>query len=471
MFIAVLAPVLSGAVFGVAHYLPSRKITVERPIEAFVSKALDDFMEQAANFVDELAVSAKSRFVQIYQLKDFADLRDEFIKERASFLEIHLEQMKVRLYKKGSLEKEADILLKGDPQHWGGTAAGVYKIESGSPTGFSVVSDVYMPYSLKFYGKYFIHGEPYYRWGDKMISEASGGCLRLDNEDAKEIYEQTEINMPVLVIDRENDDYQYDSFAQEPFPEITAKTYLVGDLGSNFVIASKKPREKKQIASITKLMTAIVTAEQLDLRETIEIKKKMLDDGYGETEVLEQGKTFRLVELFYPLLRESSNDAAEAISYFLGRLGTVEKMNQKAKAILMPDTQFTCVSGYDEGNISTAQDLFYLARYVFYNRPPLLEISRGGKAPSFGELSFDIEKLWDKNIFSQDPTFLGGKTGFTESALYTGIFIFRFRDENNQERNIVIILLGSEHLFSLKSDTQKIYLWLMRNYFPKTLIE
>lgn len=168
------------------------------------------------------------------------------------------------------------------------------------------------------------------------------------------------------------------------------------------------------------------------------------------------------------MLMQSSNDAAEVLALFLGRNRAVRLMNEKAKSLLMTNSQFVCPSGYSPENISTAQDLYYLARYIFYNRPPLLKISRGERVPAFGPLSFNLEEIWNKNIFVHDETFLGGKTGFIEQSGYNGLFLFQFKDEEGRERPVVIIVLGSGSLAARKSDVQKTYIWLKKNYFPGT---
>jgi len=418
--------------------------------------------EQRVDFFLSALVDFKQDLEQ-RQLKDYGFLRDKLIADGLDFLEINLSAMQVRLYKKGELEKQANILLKGDASRWGGTSAGLYYIVSGGKKVYSVAAEAFMPWALNFYGKYYIHGEPTDIQGNKLISDVSGGCLRLADEDAEDFYNLTEIGMMVVVIDKENDSYFYKPAVEEP-PELTAGSYLVADLDSGFILAEKQASQKRQIASLAKLMTAVIVAENMDLTRSILVRDYMLD-GWGETETLKEGERFRVVELFYPLLIESSNDAAEALSRFLGRDRTIELMNQKAKSILMPDTTFSCPSGYDEGNVSTCHDLFYLARYIFNNRPPLLEITRGEKVLSFGGVKFDIEELWNKNIFSEDESFIGGKTGFIKTSGYTGLFIFKFKDDNERERNIVFILLGSDHLETSKTDTQKLYLWVQKNFF------
>ena len=397
-------------------------------------------------------------------LELFENKKEELIANKISFLEVSLSKMKMRLYKNGLIAKVVSNLTKGDPQGWGGSAVGLYKIMSGNELSFSVVSDVYMPYALRYYGKYYLHGEPYYSWGGKLISSVSGGCLRMNDKDARAIYELTEINMPVLVIDKTTDIYNYSTEGLTDFPEISAQSYLVADLDSGYVFAEKDSQKQLPIASLTKLMTAIVVAENVDLRKSIMVREKMLD-AYGSTVELESGKWFRVVELFYPLLIESSNDSAEALSYFLGREKTIKLMNEKARAILMSKTKFVDPSGFDPENVATSRDLFYLARYLLNNRPPILKITKGEKVSSFGRVDFKIEDLWNKNVFINDSTFIGGKTGFILTSQYTALFIFRLTTEDDSERNIVIILLGSENN---RTDTQKIYIWLQENYFKKT---
>lgn len=396
-------------------------------------------------------------------LKSFEEARKQLIFKKTDFLEINLAKMKMKVYKDGFIIKEVPILAKGDHQGWGGSAVGLYKIMSGNKLSFSTISEVYMPYALHYYGKYYIHGEPYYFWGGKIDSLISGGCLRLKDEDAKVIYELTNLDMPVLVIDKERSDYEYSKEEISNFPEISAQSYLIGDLDSGFVFAEKDSQKQLPIASLTKLMTAIVVAENVDLRRSILVKEKMLE-AYGSTEGLTAGKRFRVVELFYPLLIESSNDAAEVLSSFLGREKTIKLMNEKAKAILMEQTEFVDPSGLDSKNVAATQDLFYLARYLLNNRMSILEITKGKKVLSFGEVGSEIEELWNKNVFINDPIFIGGKTGYILDSKHTALFIFRLTAPDDIERNVVIILLGSKND---KIDTQKIYKWLQDNYFQE----
>jgi len=391
-------------------------------------------------------------------LKLFDDVKQEFISTKTNFIEVNLEEMKVRIYQEDSVKVEFSILNRGDPDGWGGSAVGIYNIISGYTSGYSVFSELYMPYALNYYGKYWLHGEPYYYWGEKFTSSYSGGCVRLKDEDAKTIYELVEIGMPVLVIDRSRDSYDYTQEETVEFPEgISAESYLVADLDSGYVLAKKDHEKQLPIASLTKLMTAIVVVEKINLKKSVIVIGNMFKPK-RTVGTLEAGKRFRIVELLYPLLVESSDDAAEALSRFFGEPKTIDSMNEKAKAILMEQTEFIDTSGSDSKNISTAQDIFYLARYLLNNRPPILKITKSEKVLSFGGISFDIGKLQNKNIFIDDPTFVGGKTGDEHNAFS----IFRFTAKDDVERNIVIVVLGSE---DNKTDTQEIYKWIEKAYF------
>ena len=231
--------------------------------------------------------------------------KEKLIYNESDFIEINLSQMKLSIFKKGRAEREFSILAKGDPESWGGSAEGLYRVLSGYVSAYSVVSEVYMPYALNYYGKYWIHGRPIEPSGSKFISPVSGGCLQFSDKDAKEIYEAAEINMPVLVVNEEKDDFKYSLAKASLFPEISAEKYLVADLKSGFIFARKNESEPAPIASLTKLMTALVVSENVDLARTVLITEEMLEKGFGETSGVEQGERLGVVELFYPLLIES----------------------------------------------------------------------------------------------------------------------------------------------------------------------
>lgn len=391
--------------------------------------------------------------------------RDILIKKNLSFIEANLDEMKIKYYDTGNLTEEMPILTKGNHLQWGGSPAGLHFIINGSTEWFSKSAEAYMPYALKYYGKYFFHGEPYYPGGIKIVSEYSGGCLRLKTDDANKLYNLASVGLPVLIIDKNKDDFIYPEKELSSFPSISAKSFLVADLDNGYILADRNIDEIYPIASITKLMTAVTVTENINLDEEITVEEWMLK-GYGSIEGIEVGRRLSVIDLLYPLLIESSNNAAEVLSRFLGRERTIELMNEKAKTIFMKDSSFADPSGFEVENVSTVKDLFYLARYILNNRTPLFDITRNKKVHLFNEINYKISDLWNKNVFCNDSTFLGGKTGFIKESKYTGLFVFRLKTLEGVERNISIIVLKSD---DEKRDTQNLYLWLIKNYFQGSL--
>ncbi len=386
--------------------------------------------------------------------------RDRLTSAEENFIEVHLEKMTTGLYEKGVLKEEYPILARGNDRYWGGSPAGLYKVEAKYSAAFSVSSRVYMPFSIHYYGKYYLHGIPYYPNGSKLISRFSGGCLRYEDKIAEMIFSFAKEGMPLIVIDSEGKEFEKFPQNPKPLPELSSSNYIVADLESGLVLAEKGSLKKMSIASISKMMTAVVISENIGLNRSIEISDEMLE-VYGYTPGLESGERYQLIELLYPLLTRSSNQAAEALTGFMGREETLIAMNTKAHSIMMSNTTFSDPSGLDTGNMSTARDLYYLARYIYYNRRPLLEITKNENVPFLQKIRFDSDQLGNKNIFINDPTFIGGKTGYTNASGQTGMFLFNL-DYEGSEKIIVMIFLNSKNL---KWDTQQSYRWLLDNGF------
>lgn len=419
-------------------------------------------------------------FVENYYLKNFInETKGKFISKKKNFLEVNLREMKVKVYDRGFLKKEFPILTAGDPGFWAGTPAGLYSVISKQELAFSSIADVYMPWLISFYGKYCIHGEPYYSDKQKSDFDYTGGCIRLLDNIAEELYKLTENQMPILITSpvqeekypvKQEQIYVFDGAGQEIkryhnenfstielIPEVSAESYLVADLDTGFVFTQRKPLLKLPIADLTKLMTAIVLSENIDLRKSVLVKQEMLE-SYDSVKELTVGRKFNLVELFYPLLVESSDNSARILESFLGARRTVKLMNEKAKIFGMENTHFSDIAGESEKNLSTSQDIFYLAQYLLHIRPPILRITKGEEVENFGGIRF--EDLQNKNIFFDRENFIGGKTGYTSDKKEVGLFIFEFNIQN-KKTNILIVILGSENV---KKDADLILKWLNQRF-------
>ena len=367
----------------------------------------------------------------------FMRVKKEFIENKASFIEADLSAMKLSVYQNGVSVLRVDIKTKGREGSWWETPAGLYKVEAKEKNHYSSFGRVYMPWSMPFQGNFFIHGWPYYKDGTPVSSEYSGGCIRLSSEDAENVFEKAAVGMPVLVY---KDEFQGDQFGLRLKPPvIQAGAYIVSDLNSNFVLAEKNPTSSVPVASLTKLVTALVAVEYVNMEKEITVTQNMIVPTSKPR--LKVGQKISLYNLLPPLLMESSNEAAEAIAGFLGRNRFIELMNQKARAIGMSTAYFTDPAGRDAGNIASPEDLFTLSKYLYHNRRFILDTTRG----NMGHIVYGptlYSDLKNFNAFNEDERFAGGKVGKTEEAGNTMIAILNM-SFGEDKRPIAIILLST----------------------------
>jgi D-alanyl-D-alanine endopeptidase (penicillin-binding protein 7) len=143
-------------------------------------------------------------------------------------------------------------------------------------------------------------------------------------------------------------------------------------------------------------------------------------------------------ELLFPLLLESSNDAAAALE----RAGTgdlVALMNQSVRAAGARATTFADASGLSSLNVSSAAELATLTQALYSTEPHLFDITRLNQR--LGEYVG-----WTNNSPVRDPRYLGGKHGYTEAAGRTLVALFNESLVGGEERVLGYVLLGSADL-------------------------
>jgi serine-type D-Ala-D-Ala carboxypeptidase (penicillin-binding protein 5/6) len=228
-------------------------------------------------------------------------------------------------------------------------------------------------------------------------------------------------------------------------PLATTTAYLLVDLTNNITIVEKNSDLKLPIASITKLMTAVVATENIAADSTIKITKQILDT-FGESGRLQEGEVISQRDLLYALLLESSNDAGTALASMMDTKNFIAAMNAKARELGMQTTTFADGSGMSDRNVSTAEDIRILVKYILAEHPNIFAITR---LPSYKTATH----VWyNFNIFSSNKNFVGGKTGFTNAAKETMAAVFTLPNPTKQEPHTVLaITLGSGNR---KSDIQ-----------------
>ena len=195
-------------------------------------------------------------------------------------------------------------------------------------------------------------------------------------------------------------------------------SYCVMCINDQQVLDAYNQEYTQSVASISKVMTAILAIENRELEDKIKIDK-IIYEAIGSSVYLKENEIYTLKDLLYGLMLRSGNDAALVIAKHVGgNLDLfVKMMNEKAKEIGMKSTVFKNPSGLDEidgGNISNSCDMAFLMAYAMKNKT-FREIV---KTKSY---TLNNGVVWiNKNKFLFDYKYAtGGKTGYTKLAKRT----------------------------------------------------
>jgi D-alanyl-D-alanine carboxypeptidase (penicillin-binding protein 5/6) len=152
-------------------------------------------------------------------------------------------------------------------------------------------------------------------------------------------------------------------------PDVTATAALVIDTDSGLVLYSKNADQRLPMASTTKIMTAILVLESLDLNAKVTVSRNAHFQS-GSVVGLQQGEVVTVEQLLYGLLVFSGNDAAVALAEEMsGSVANfVDKMNAKAQEMGLSNTHFVNPDGLQaENHYSSAADLVTMAQYAMKN--------------------------------------------------------------------------------------------------------
>lgn len=204
---------------------------------------------------------------------------------------------------------------------------------------------------------------------------------------------------------------------------VSAQSAILMEQTSGRVLFEKDAHTKRRIASITKIMTAILAIESGKLDDMVTVSARAVR-AEGSSIYLKEGEKIKLRDLVYGLMLRSGNDAAVAIAEHVG--GSVEGfvflMNEKAAEIGMRDTHFANPHGLDdaENHYSTAYDMALLMRYAMYN-DTFRKISgtKVYRAPNPDEKWDRIWRNKNKLLTNLYEYCTGGKTGYTKRAKRT----------------------------------------------------
>jgi len=174
-----------------------------------------------------------------------------------------------------------------------------------------------------------------------------------------------------------------------------------------------------KIASLVKIMTAVVALEHKNLDERVVVSEKAA--GIGENAMgISEGEVYTLEEFLYGLMLNSGNDSAYAIAE--GVAGSADDfvswMNIKAKELSLNNTEFFCPSGLNDDTYSTAIDLAKLSRYAMQNEDFRRIVGTVDLELPYSERHKYLYLENQTNLLTTYPGVGGIKTGYTEEAGY-----------------------------------------------------
>lgn len=255
-------------------------------------------------------------------------------------------------------------------------------------------------------------------------------------------------------------------------PTVSSKSILFKNLDTDEIIYEQNSDEVRKLASITKVMTALVSIENIkDFNEKVIVTWDMIKDIDIDYSMagFKTGDTITYDELLYGVMLPSGADATNILGVSIGGSlsNFVDMMNKKAKEIGMNNTHFTNTIGMDDpDHYSTAKDIALMMKYAYSNKNfmkyasseeyKLTSIDKTLKGPVL-----KMHKDYNMNYV------IGGKTGFTEEAGDCLVTIA----ENNKSK-FILVTLGADYTnkYQHMEDQKVIYEYFFNNYDYKKIL-
>jgi len=300
-----------------------------------------------------------------------------------------------------------------------------------------------------------------------FLSGSSNVCIAAGKTSKPTSTEKKALKKPHLKIKRKSSiKPSRTKYIKPVSPGVQAKAAYCVNLANNETLISKNADEKLPIASLTKLVTALVTLDHMPLDKEITIPdhiKKVPKSVVG----LKPGDSLTVQDLLHGMLISSGNDCAEALACaFPGGKGKfIDELNKKARSLGATNTVFFTPSGLDkklgnacgddkeveiEANVSTAREIGAIARIAFSNKI-IQTICRKKSYVLASKLNDNGYPIRNTNKLLRDNLpVVGGKTGFTVRAGHC------LASEFSPGKDLfVIVVLGSPNHFR---DTRLLYL-------------
>lgn len=244
-----------------------------------------------------------------------------------------------------------------------------------------------------------------------------------------------------------------------PRPSLSARSAIVYDLQTERFLYAQDVKKQLPIASLTKILTAVLTIEYLDQNDIVTVTKESIKVD-GDRQDLFIGEKIKVSNLMKLMLIESSNDAAYALAVHAKTKGMdfMKLANAKAQELGMDESLFLDSAGLSDNAHSSVQDLAKLVVYALRYKDiwePLQEKQLTVTSED-GKITHNAENT--NQLLGVVANISGGKTGYTTGALGCMILIV---DVPGHKDKIVSIILGSKDRFG---DTKKLVDWIIEAY-------
>ena len=259
-------------------------------------------------------------------------------------------------------------------------------------------------------------------------------------------------------------------------PEIAARSYMLLDVSSNQILASRDIDSPVEPASLTKLMTGYlvyqaIKAKKIDVKQALPVSVRAWKMP-GSRMFIDPKMQVPVDDLIKGMIVQSGNDATVALAEGVG--GTVEHfvelMNEQAKALGMKNTTFKNPEGLTApGHTTTARDLSILSTRLMQDFPEDLAYYSIKKyryqgTPTANDTNRNM-------LLFRDPTVDGLKTGHTDAAGYCLIATAKRDFPNLQGRRLMAIVLGAKSEVARANEAQKLLNWGYTAYEGLKLFE
>lgn len=229
-------------------------------------------------------------------------------------------------------------------------------------------------------------------------------------------------------------------------PKLSASAYIAIDPDTGQILVARHERRRLPVASLTKIMTALVVIEAGALGKKAQVPAEAVRVE-PNLEGLRAGRWYVRKQLLFSALLESTNDTAETLAYDAGA-GSISRfyrlMNERARELGMADTTYTSASGLnDDTNLSSARDQALVAREALRNPVFAAMVRTRVKRVSWPPPTY--AKEWvnhNKMLWTYEGTY-GVKTGYTTRA--GGCLAVAVR---RGEHSVIAVVLGSENIWA-----------------------